>query len=373
MNSRVTGRLYWLDVARTIAIVSVIFNHALSRSFSVYQNTLIEFNQMSLMGSFTKSLLYVFSRLGVPLFLMVTGSLLLKREYEDKDNLSRFIKHNWFSLLRTTEIWLVIMFLFLQPFPNSAFRTGGLLYAVKRFFETLLFINQETMVSMWYMAMILIVYLMIPLLSVAIKRIGERYVYILCLIAAVIGMLLPNIKVALEAAGSSNGFEFALSVSDLFSIYVIYIISGYWIYSDKLKKFNTAFIFAGFVISLLMTTMFQLWIYSSPIDYSIRYADIGILLTSIFLFEAIRRTKHMRNNSPVILAVTFISKISFAIYFVHICVMTGINVITDNILRINGFAEFSILAFVSFGVSVILIWLFSKNRFIAKYLFQIKG
>ncbi len=113
-DNKIQGtRLYWLDVARVIAIVSVVFNHALSRSFSIYLDTQIEFEQMTLIGSYIKALLYVFSRLGVPLFLMVTGTLMLKRDFENKENQERFLKHNWFGLFRTTEIWLIIMFLFL--------------------------------------------------------------------------------------------------------------------------------------------------------------------------------------------------------------------------------------------------------------------
>ena len=50
---------------------------------------------MGLFLSFVKAFLYVFSRLGVPLFLMITGALLLDRKYEEKNQLRRFITHNY--------------------------------------------------------------------------------------------------------------------------------------------------------------------------------------------------------------------------------------------------------------------------------------
>ncbi len=201
-DSKIQGtRFYWLDIARVIAIVAVVVNHALSRSFSIYLDTQIEFEQMTLIETYIKALLYVFSRLGVPLFLMVTGTLLLKRDYEIKENRERFLKHNWFGLFRTTEIWLIIMFLYLQLFPSSSLRTGGIVAAIVRFFETLFFVNQETMASMWYMAMILVVYLMIPILSVGLKKLGDKYIAILCSIAVVIGMIMPNIKTSAEILG----------------------------------------------------------------------------------------------------------------------------------------------------------------------------
>ena len=132
---------------------------------------------------------------------MVTGALLIKREYEKKEVLNRFMKHNWFGLFRTTEIWLIIMFLYLQVFPSSSLRTGGILNAIKSFFETLIFVNQETMASMWYMAMILVVYLMIPLFSIGLRKLGDKYVGVLCSVAVLIGMIMPNIKTAAEACG----------------------------------------------------------------------------------------------------------------------------------------------------------------------------
>ena len=146
---------------------------------------------------------------------------------------------------------------------------------------------------------------------------------------------------------------------------------GYWISKGAMKKYKTAFLYIGFVLSIILTSIFQCWIYSTSSDYSIRYADVGILITSTFLFEIIRRKK-AASESLKTKVITFISKISFAIYFVHICVMVGINAITDNIVHITGFLEFVVLALLSLSVSVIIIWLFSKNKIMKNYLFLIK-
>lgn len=70
MDTNVKKRILWLDVARTVAIISVTFNHALSRSFETHEGTLEEFNNISKVISAIKAVLYVFSRLGVPLFMI---------------------------------------------------------------------------------------------------------------------------------------------------------------------------------------------------------------------------------------------------------------------------------------------------------------
>ncbi len=88
-------RIFWLDLARFIAIVSITCNHALSRSFFTHDGTRLEYTQMSIIGSFFKAFLYVFSRIGVPIFLMISGALLLKRDYENKETIHHFYVHNW--------------------------------------------------------------------------------------------------------------------------------------------------------------------------------------------------------------------------------------------------------------------------------------
>ncbi len=90
----------WLDCARTIAIVLVTFNHAVNRGFSSqpYEEYLLRTHMITMIHA----ILNVMSRMGVPLFLMITGALLLKRDYTDSiewfvdsfgsDELDRVIK-----------------------------------------------------------------------------------------------------------------------------------------------------------------------------------------------------------------------------------------------------------------------------------------
>ena len=124
-NCQKLKRHYWLDLARATAILSVTMNHALSRSFLTRENSYSEFLEMATAGSFLKAFLYVFSRLGVPLFLMITGSLLMNRDYEDTKVFKRFIRHNFGSLFIATELWLFVQFWFLQFFEGSTLRTSG--------------------------------------------------------------------------------------------------------------------------------------------------------------------------------------------------------------------------------------------------------
>jgi len=362
-------RHYWLDLARAVAIISVIMNHALSRSFLTRNGSGTEFLEMTTVGSLLKAFLYVFSRIGVPLFLMITGSLLMDRNYEDKRILKRFYRHNWGSLLITTEIWLFIMYWFLQFFEGSFLHTQGLIIAVAKCFTTLCFINPTTLPNMWYMWMILLVYLMIPIMAVGIKRLGDKPFYVLISIAVIVGMVFPNLNSILYGMGKSTRLDYVFSVSDLFSIYFVYVFIGYWISVGKLQRLGNVPLIAISVFSLVSTTVFQYWMYSSNSNQYVVYDNIGILLSSTGLFEIFRRCAPSlaRLKRPV----TYLAKSAFAVFFLHLCIMHVMNTFISKEV-INRFPRFFLLGACSLVGSLIFVGVFSRILFVRQRVFLIK-
>ena len=103
--------------------------------------------------------------LAFPLFLAISGALLLKREYRVKD----FYKKSLIPLLLTTEIWIVLNYLFVcSPVKNDAFHLPEL-------FQEMLFLKDSSLSHMWYMPVILGIYLVVAFLSEAAEKLG-RYI-----------------------------------------------------------------------------------------------------------------------------------------------------------------------------------------------------
>ena len=71
------GRSYYLDIARAIAIISISLNHAVNRTYDNYAGQMEEFLELSWALSLLKAVTTMFGHLGVPLFLMISGALLL--------------------------------------------------------------------------------------------------------------------------------------------------------------------------------------------------------------------------------------------------------------------------------------------------------
>lgn len=368
-NPTASRRIYYLDLARFIAIISISMNHAVNRSFDVYGDSLAELNELPLYMTIIKCVWYIFSRIGVPIFLMISGALLLPRDYTKPGKIKGFVKHNWLNLFITTEIWLAIMFWFLNMTSGSVLRTEGLGKALFSFVENQLFVNQTTFGSMWYMPMILCVYLMIPVISVALNKIDQKYFILPMTIAVLSGMVVPLFNAVLDAAGSDYLINFALSIADLFSLYLIYILLGYFISQGLLKKLSDVFVITAAIVSFLLTCAFQFWIYTTDSNYIVRYDSLLLAICAVFLFEALRRIKNNKGENKI---VTEISKISFAIYFIHIFIMTVLEKVLYRLPFDNKLINMIALEVGSFVGSVIIIEIFKRIPVIKKHLFMIK-
>jgi len=79
MNN-VEKRIKWIDLVRAIAILLVILCHTTE---NIYEMKLESMTSLSLQSRIFCFASFTAGRLGVPLFLMITGSLLLPREYDN--------------------------------------------------------------------------------------------------------------------------------------------------------------------------------------------------------------------------------------------------------------------------------------------------
>lgn len=162
----------------------------------------------------------------------------------------------------------------------------------------------------------------------------------------------------------------AFEYENIFSYYLVYVLAGFWISKGALVRFKTFGLAFGFAAFFVGTSLFQLFLMSSNSNYFVRYADIGIVLSSVCLYELLRRKASavISLKKPV----TFISVSAFGIYFLHICVMTALNKVMDKFISTQYLSRFLILEIVSFLVSVLVIFITSKVGIIKKYLYMMK-
>lgn len=93
-------RIVGLDYARAVAILLVLLVHATENLFVM---DAVHLNAMSVQSRIFAIICFTLGRLGVPLFLFLSGYLLLDRSYTES-SIHKFWKKNWLGMLVTTEV-----------------------------------------------------------------------------------------------------------------------------------------------------------------------------------------------------------------------------------------------------------------------------
>lgn len=366
-------RIHWLDVARVFAIISISLNHALNRSYPILHDQYDGFLNIGNAAAFFAAIIQIISRLGVPVFLMISGALLLKKDFNNTEDVKRFYKVNLLPLFITTEIWLFIMFWYLNISKVLAVSgIGDVIKLLCKMVMTMCFTNQITMGSMWYMPMILCIYLIIPIMALAVKKFSAKAFVIPCAVVCLSSFLVPNINAFLYQLGIRYQFNFVLESANIFSMYLVYVLAGYYIGKGLLRDIANGTLFGVMIFGFAGSCVFQLFSFKMPYGYVVYYDSIGILATSICLFEFFRRFCYKEFKFSKI--TKYISTIAFGIYFVHICIMEGLKYVIDSLqIAMPLPVRLSVLEIVSVGVSILIIAVLSKINFFKKYIFLIKS
>lgn len=362
-------REFWLDLARAVAIIAVTCNHAVSRTFTVYEDTAAEWASLPLLLSLFKVAVYVFSRVGVPLFFMISGALLLRRDFTKPGAVGRFYRRNLLPLLLTAEIWYTLMYWYLSLGASSTLRTEGLLPALVEYLGTLLFLNQRTFSSMWFIPVILCLYLLVPAVSLAVQKLPRWAVLVPCLTVVLSVMVIPDINAWIVLLGGTFQFSFSLSGMYLFSVYLCYLILGYCLANGLLSRVPTVWVVLGGLFAFLFTCGYQAFGFMSPYSLALSYTCTGVMAFSAFTFEWLRRVSP--RFAGITKPVTYLSRISLGIYFLHICIMTGLVKVTGG-LALGYLPRFLLLELLSLGGSVLLIALTARIPLFKRYVWLIK-
>lgn len=373
-NPLTSKRQYYLDIARVIAIIAVSLNHALSRSFAHAENQMAEYLTIPLGLTLFKTVCAIFSNLGVPLFLMITGVLILNKRMETTEDIKRFYKHNLLPLFITTEIWLVMIYWYKGLFEgdSSILQTQGLWGSIQGMIETMLFQNQLTFGSMWYMPMILCIYTTLPFVIIVKDKLSESKFSPILLLPALVLFLNTMVRPAISFLLYTNGkatLTSALREADLFSYFYLYIFAGYLVgtgFLSRLKGWCVGLICA---LSFVLCCVFQFYAYTQPFDYAVSYQFPLLPICAAFLLEALRRTAPSlrRLERPT----TYLARISFSIYLMHMVVMTTLNSVMDY-TGWNQVIKMLFMHTVSIVGSILIIAPLSKIKLFRKYLFLIK-
>lgn len=358
INSSNKKRIQNLDIARTFAILCVVLCHSLEVAYS----NVLPYDSLGECSQMFRIILFTIGRLGVPIFLFLTGTLTLKKQIEQDEDVLKFYKKNLLPLVIVYCIWVLIYNL-LEGENFDIKRTIESIFTIKP-------ISHGGVNFMWYFPMIMGVYLAIPFLAKIVNSFSLRCISIPIVIVFIISCLSPSINVFLEIFNFERIGIITLDFYFLGGLYGLYLLTGYYINKGILRKINSFIIILISTLMFFLTISIQYYAYSKQIQFNVWYDFIGIFICSAFIFELITRIKQDRTGK-VIEIITYISKISLGIYLIHMIFLDLIMKIIDG-YDLNNPMETIVLFFTSFVGSIIAIYLLSKINIIKKKVFLIK-
>ena len=324
----------------------------------------------------------IIGNIGVPFFIILTGYLMFHRDYENTEYLHKYLAKNLLPLIIAYEFWIVTWNLFLYthilPFAPQSWTS---------IIKAALFVG-DTNSALWYLPMIIAVYLGMPLLATAYRRISSpMYIQIVFVALLLCGVVIPSVDIFYAYAGTSLNIHSVLKMNVFGatvwgeSVWMIYLFAGYAVYKGKLKRFSAKrLMVAGVLMPLFLICIMT---YICGVVEGNHHSFILLVLLSVSAFELLTRTEDfLKNHAYCKKIVHTVSNISFTIYMLHILVSGTLYYLLSKSQKTIDFIGMSagmtniFLYAVFIAVVVFIIYLFAqifqKNRFIKRYILLMK-
>ena len=348
------NRLYWIDAIKSFAIVTVLLIHAIQEVYMLDPDTVNSHDLLYRVGVLSA---FVVGRIGVPLFFMSTGYLLLGRDYTN-ESIVRFWKRNWLGLIITTEIWYLIYDIFLKYYVGKPIVKTTVIKNML-FIQPIDFTHNPT----WYMPVIIGIYLFIPFVAILLKKVSNKVLIIPVAVVVFYSMVVPVADKLLLAHGKDGVY----GLTDLnFSggLYGVMLIMGYKA-CDVLSRIKTRYVVLFGMLNFAVTVLLQLVCYERGAIYLTWYDNVFLVLCTVCIFVTFSRKDRFRLQKLW----GQLSKCSFGIYLIHKPIMT---VVEKYSMKYSEHVNVAVLFAVVFAISWGTVTVISKIPKLNKILLYVK-
>lgn len=289
-----------LDIARIIAAFAVVMTHCSALFVANYEPFTNEF----IFGNIFDSI----SRIGVPLFLMISGALFLdeRREITRKGMLCKNVRNMVITIIIWSTIYAVTYHI-IFPLPSAEnVNIKDLLHSI---------INGHS--RMWYLYMIVGVYLATPFLRKFVYKENAKMVLSFIVISLVAQFLLPAVDRGLQRYFDVDFIGAWLGKLRLtfFDGYITYFLIGWYIVHVGIRKSLVKWMICGFGA---LSLVFMIVYVHFTGDTGGAYDNIGVpvLLYSVSTFFVLCNVR-IKLRASAAQKVTNLSKLTFGVYMIH--------------------------------------------------------
>ena len=371
MNSR----MIQIDCIRAVAIILIVCLHTRLFFFDPSKDLMF------------LSFFNVIGFVGVPLFIITSGFLLLDRDYSDTNHLNRYAKRNLLPLFISFEIWN-FLWLILDSIGFLQYPGGGFPLDIVRVLKTALFIG-DTGSALWYMPMIIGVYIGVPIIAVFLHSIeSKKYFWFILILAVYFGIVVPTANNILGLLGHQDAIHSVLNMN-LFgatvwgdSVWMVYLVTGYIVKTGRLSEIRTWIVFIVWILSGALSFYFCQNGISNSVETMCNYSNIFIVVLSISSFLLLFRVgERIMKIKPLATTITTIGRYSFSIYMMHLFVIGAsfhiLDRYTDRPYGVELSESVHFLVFVLFVLAVIILSMMialviSRSNYLRKWLLLLK-
>ena len=377
LSNQKNQHIVWLDVVRFIAMFTVVCCHC-TDPFNFYPGTAPNIGEIKLWGAIYGSVL----RPCVPLFVMITGALLLPVRGDASTFYKKRIPRVFYPFL----IWSVLYNLFpwitgllgLNPqiildfFPYAGEEVMRQSFSVSLEYILMIPFNFSILaVHMWYIYLLIGLYLYLPVFSAWVEKASER-AKLMFLLAWGVTLLLPYyyqfVSNYLWGTCSWNSFGMLYA----FAGFNGYLLLGHYLKNLEwsLKKTLTIGI-PMFAVGYAVTFLGFRHITALPeytdemLELFFTYCSLNVVMMTIPVFMLAKKVKV--NSERMKKALANLTVCGFGIYKIHYF-FTGPSVVLMRAFDMPIGLQIPVAAILAFAVSWGLVWLIYRAGKVAKYI-----
>ena len=377
LSNQKNQHIVWLDVVRFIAMFTVVCCHC-TDPFNFYPGTAPNIGEIKLWGAIYGSVL----RPCVPLFVMITGALLLPVRSDASTFYKKRIPRVFYPFL----IWSVLYNLFpwitgllgLNPqiildfFPYAGEEVMQQSFSVSLEYILMIPFNFSILaVHMWYIYLLIGLYLYLPVFSAWVEKASER-AKLMFLLAWGVTLLLPYyyqfVSDYLWGTCSWNSFGMLYA----FAGFNGYLLLGHYLKNLEwsLKK-TLAIGIPMFAVGYAVTFLGFRHITALPeytdemLELFFTYCSLNVVMMTIPVFMLAKKVKV--NSERMKKALANLTVCGFGIYMIHYF-FTGPSVVLMRAINMPIGLQIPVAAILAFAVSWGLVWLIYRAGKVAKYI-----
>lgn len=341
MSENQTGnKMSWTTNLRVVATISVILIHVTAEI--LYQYGCIS-NSIWWTGNVYDSIV----RFCVPVFVMLTGVLMLSRTYE----LSDFLRKRFSRIILPFLFWSLIYAAFSLNDKIAAGHEMSVLQIIKKVIYLLL---NGSSYHLWYIYMIIGIYLFVPILSKWVQNATEKEIlYFLTIWGCSLLLSQPML----------SQYEVNINLT-YFSGFIGYVVLGYYL---SVKSFACSKRRLNIIAVLLMVAGVGITIIGTYYlsnrnnnfnEYFYNYNTVNVLMVSIGIFLFFKNLEV--SNAIVVKATNFIGQYSYGIYLVHVLVLRFMGEMKIDYDFINPILAIPLATLICLLISTLVIYFVNK-------------